>query len=250
MGKRFFALLTTFTAFLLVSAPTFAYEGAKGGPPDNIEGYHHLYTEVMIDIYVIGIIFAIATAYLLIRYRRRSPDQEGKPVKLSGLASVGWAIIPAFVFMADDLYLAANTWKLFNDFRRMPANSYEVELESRMWQWSYTYPEGHQTVNELRVPAGTPVVLRMKSADVIHSHYIPDFKVKEDSMPGRITYLWFYPKEPGEHVVTCAEYCGILHSRMHGKVIVMPEDEFAVWVKEKSGKEYSKLHMKKEVSKL
>ena len=240
MSKRFLALLTAVTAFLFVSAPSYAYEGTTGGPPDNVEGWHHLWREVYIDIMVIGIVFAIITAYLLIRYRRTSPSQEGTPTKLSGVAAVGWVVIPAFIFLADDMYLAANTWKLFNDYRRIPQNSYEVELESRMWMWNYTYPEGHTTVNELRVPAGMPIVLRMKSADVIHSHYMPDFKVKEDSMPGRVTYLWFYPKEPGEHVVTCAEYCGILHSSMQGKVIVMPEDEFATWVEEKSGKPYSK----------
>ena len=71
----------------------------------------------------------------------------------------------------------------------------------------------------------------MTSRDTLHSHYIPDFRIKEDSMPGRVTYIWFYPEEPGEHVVTCAEYCGLLHSKMYGKLIVMPEDEFETWYK-------------------
>jgi cytochrome c oxidase subunit 2 len=74
--------------------------------------------------------------------------------------------------------------------------------------------------------------MRMTSRDVIHSFYLPDFKVKEDSMPGRVTYLWFYPKEPGEHIITCAEFCGVLHSNMRGTVIAMPEDEFNKWLAE------------------
>ena len=238
MGKRFYALLSTLTVFLLVSAPSFAYEGATDSIPDNAETWAHLWKEVLIDITLVGSLFAAITVYLLVKYRRTSPDQEGTPVKMSSMASAGWVVIPVFLFLADDFYLAANAWKLWNNFRRVPANSYEVQLESRMWMWNYKYPEGHTTVNELRVPAGRPVVLRMKSADVLHSHYMPDFKVKEDSMPGRVTYLWFHPKKPGEHVVTCAEYCGIMHSGMKGKVIVMPEDEFAAWIEEKSGKPY------------
>jgi cytochrome c oxidase subunit 2 len=141
-----------------------------------------------------------------------------------------WALIPAFIFMADDLYLAGKTWALFNDYRNVPENSYEIKLESAMWSWNYTYPNGVEAMNDLRVPAGRPVVMRMTSRDVIHSFYLPDFKVKEDSMPGRVTYLWFYPKEPGEHIITCAEFCGVLHSNMRGTVIAMPEDEFNKWL--------------------
>jgi len=70
----------------------------------------------------------------------------------------------------------------------------------------------------------------MTSRDVVHSFFLPDFKVKEDLMPGRVTYLWFYPKEPGEHLITCAEYCGVIHSSMMGTVIAMPQDEFNKWI--------------------
>ncbi len=102
--------------------------------------------------------------------------------------------------------------------------------------WDYTYPNGVQTQNVLRVPAGKPVMLRMTSRDVVHSHFIPDFRVKEDSMPGRITYLWFYPQEPGKHIVSCGEYCGIMHSYMVGNLIVMPEDEFNAWYEQEGAK--------------
>ena len=152
---------------------------------------------------------------------------------------LGWALIPVFVFMADDLYLALRGWDLFNDYRTVPAERLEIRLESRMWNWFFTYPNGVQTVDELRVPAGKPVLVTMKSADTVHSLFIPDFRVKEDSMPGRITYLWFYPKKAGEHVFTCAEYCGLLHSRMKGKLIVMDEDEFSVWLEKENSQEGS-----------
>jgi cytochrome c oxidase subunit 2 len=105
-----------------------------------------------------------------------------------------------------------------------------------MWRWDFTYPNGVQVTNELRVPAGKPVMLRMTATDVVHSFYLPDFRVKEDSMPGRVTYLWFYPRKPGEHLATCAEFCGMMHSKMIGKVIVLPPEEFTAWYDEEAKK--------------
>lgn len=210
----------------------FAYTEA-GGPgqiPDIPGGWNHLFNEILVDITVIGVIFATITLYLLIRYRRRYPGQDGSPPKLSTAAAVGWALIPAFVFMADDIYLAAEGWDLWNQYRRVPENAYEVKVEGAMWSWRFIYPDGVETFNELRVPAGKPVVARLTSKDVVHSFFLPDFRVKEDLMPGRITYVWFYPKEPGEHLITCAEYCGVMHSGMKGTIIAMPEGEFNNWI--------------------
>jgi cytochrome c oxidase subunit 2 len=199
-------------------------------------GWDHLWHEVIIDITILGVLFSLITLYFMYKYRRRHPDQEGNPPKLSAGMAIGWAIIPVFIFMADDFYLAANGWQLWNDYRQVPANRMEIKLESGMYSWDYTYPNGVETQNELRVPAGKPIMLRMTSRDTLHSHYIPDFRVKEDSMPGRITYLWFYPKEPGEHIVSCGEYCGIMHSYMVGKVIVMPKDKFNQWYNQEAAK--------------
>ena len=110
-----------------------------------------------------------------------------------------------------------------------------------MWTWDYTYPNGVRTFNELVVPEDQPVVLRMTSRDTIHSHFIPNYRIKEDSMPGRVTYMWFESGKPGEHVVACAEYCGHLHSRMTGKVVVLPREEFETWYKSESEKQLAKL---------
>src|SRR3989304_4731365 len=171
MMRRFYQLVVLLLLVLLPAAALASEGEGAYGVHDPAEGFKHLWREVMIDITVIGIIFAIITVYMLFKYRRKHPDQEGKPPKLSPTSVLGWALIPVFVFMADDFFLAAK-----------------------------------------------PILVRMTGRDVIHSMYLPDFKVKEDSMPGRITYLWFYPKEPGEHTITCAEYCGILHSGMAGNV--------------------------------
>ncbi len=206
------------------------------GVSDPAEGFHHLWEEVMIDIFAIGIIFSLITIYLLIKYRRRYEGQEGSPPKLTKISRVGWVLIPVFIFMADDLFIAAEGWTLWNTYRTPPENSYEIELESAMWSWNFTYPDGVEAMNELRVPVGTPILLRMTSRDVVHSLFLPDFKVKEDSMPGRVTYMWFLPKDAGEYVMTCAEFCGVMHSMMHGKVIVMEENDFNTWMAEEKAK--------------
>ena len=240
MKKRFYAASAALLSPLLFSVPAMANSEAmaeKGGGmiADPVEGWHELWHEMLVDITVMGLIFAAVTLYFMFRYHRKYPQQEGKPVKLSFAGMMLWALIPAFLFMADDLYLAGKTWALYNTYRNPPENSYEIRVEASMWTWSFTYPNGVEATNELRVPAGQPIVMRMKSRDVIHSFFMPDFKVKEDTMPGRVTYLWFYPKEPGEHVITCTEYCGVLHSSMQGKLIIMPRDEFNKWLaKEKA----------------
>lgn len=216
-----------------IAVPTgLAWASVEGAAPvrDPAPGWDHLWREVIIDITVIGILFALVTAYLIWRYRRTPDNQTGTGPTLSPAAAVGWVVIPAFVFMADDFFIAANGWALWNAYRDVPADRLEVQLESGMYSWDYTYPNGAHTQNQLVVPAGKPILLRMTSRDTLHSHFIPDFRVKEDSMPGRVTYLWFLPKEAGkEHVVTCAEYCGVMHSYMAGRVIVKTPEEFKTW---------------------
>ncbi|MBI3149089.1 MAG: cytochrome c oxidase subunit II [Betaproteobacteria bacterium] len=207
-----------------------------GAVNDPARGWDRLWHEVIVDISVLGVIFAAITAWFVIRYRRRDPAQEGGSFKLTTASAVGWALIPTFVFMADDFYLAAKGWALWNDYRSVPAERLEVQLESGMYSWDYTYPNGVKVQNELKVPAGKPVLLRMTSRDTIHSHFIPDFRVKEDSMPGRVTYLWFYPEKPGEHIVTCAEFCGVMHSYMVGKVIVVAPADFTAWYEQEAAR--------------
>jgi cytochrome c oxidase subunit 2 len=203
---------------------------------DPARGWDRLWREYLVDVSIIFAVFAGLGAWFMWRYRRRSPHEVGSAPPLSRAAAVGWVVIPVFVFMADDLYLAARTWQLWNVYRDVPADRLEVRLEAAMWRWDFTYPNGVQATNELRVPAGKPVMLRMTATDVVHSFYLPDFRVKEDSMPGRVTYLWFYPQKTGEYVATCAEYCGMMHSKMTGKVIVVPPAEFAAWYEDEARK--------------
>lgn len=218
-------------AMPLLFLPDLAWSD-EAGVPDLRAGWDELWHELMVDIWVIGILFAVITLYLLIRYRRKRHDEEGQGPKLSKLASFGWVFVPAFLFLADDIFLAAKNFELWNKMREVPAGAYEIKVEGFMWGFDITHPGGATATNELRVPEGTPVKASLTSRDVVHSFFLPDYRVKWDMMPGMNTYLWFNSGAPGEHVMTCAEYCGTMHSGMYGKVIVMPRADFDKWVKE------------------
>jgi cytochrome c oxidase subunit 2 len=231
------ACLTSVTTAIAADYRAAAEPGAAAVIRDPAAGWDHLWREVIIDITVIGVLFAIITAWLLWRYRYRPGNETGHAPKLSPAAAVAWVVIPTFVFLSDDLFIAANGWQLWNDYRNVPADRLEIQLETGMYSFDYTYPNGLRTQNELRVPAGKPVLLRMTSRDTLHNHFIPDFRVKEDSMPGRVTYLWFLPKEAGkEHVVTCASYCGVMHSYMASKIVVLAPEDYKAWYEQEGAK--------------
>lgn len=237
LGLAATACLVSATTVLASEYHAAAEPGAVTEIKDPAAGWDHLWREVIIDITIIGVLFAIITAWLLWRYRHRPGNETGHAPKLSAAAAVAWVVIPTFVFLSDDLFIAANGWQLWNTYREVPADRLEIQLETGMYSFDYTYPNGLRTQNELKVPAGKPVLLRMTSRDTLHNHFIPDFRVKEDSMPGRVTYLWFLPKEAGkEHVVTCAAYCGVMHSYMSSKIVVLSPEDYKAWYEQEGAK--------------
>ncbi|MCA1664490.1 MAG: cupredoxin domain-containing protein, partial [Myxococcales bacterium] len=119
--------------------------------------------------------------------------------------------------------------------RVAPENSYDIYVSAKQWMWKFAYPEGSRSIAQLYVPAGRPVKLIMSSRDVIHSFYVPDFRLKQDVLPGRYTTLWFTVKEPGTHQIFCAEYCGTNHSTMRGEVIALDPADFGKWLAANGG---------------
>jgi cytochrome c oxidase subunit II len=170
--------------------------------------------------------------YLLIRYRAKSPDEVGtaKPMTL-GLA-LAWTLVPSAIFMADDFLLAAKGWTLWSVQRTVPKGAMEINVTGNQWFFDYDYGNGI-TDTELTVPVGKPIVLRMTSNDVIHSFGLIDYRLKEDIMPGRITYIWFYPDKPLETKVVCVEFCGNSHSEMTNAVHAVSQAEYDAWMAKK-----------------
>jgi cytochrome c oxidase subunit 2 len=112
----------------------------------------------------------------------------------------------------------------------VPKDALEIKVTGQKWFWSFDYPEGINTVNELVVPAGKPIKLLMSSKDVIHSFFVPDFRIKMDVLPNRYTITWFEAPEIGNHNLFCAEFCGDKHSDMIGTVKVVSKREYAEWL--------------------
>ena len=222
---RLLTATLTMAATVLLTTQAFA-AGDLANPP---EAWEALWATVMFDLYIIGGIMTVLAIYMLIKFKAKSPEQVGTAKKLSTAQAISFALIPAAIFMADDFFLAAKGWTVWNDYRRVPENAMEIKVTGYQWYWEFEYEDGTVT-EELVMPVGQPVVLRMTSEDVVHDFGIPHYRVKEDVMPGRITYIWINPVEANETIVQCAEFCGADHTNMWTAVRAIPQDEFDAWL--------------------
>lgn len=181
-------------------------------------------------IILVGIVIAII--YFIIKYKRKSDNDVTSLVDHSTTLEITWSAIPIV------LIIIVFIWG-FRDFMKMriaPGGAYEIHVTGKSWLWEYGYINGGKHLNDLYVPAGRPVKLVMTSADVLHSFYVPDYRIKQDVVPGRYTTVWFEVLEPGESIIFCTEYCGRSHSDMIGKVIALEQSEFDEWLKSAGGK--------------
>jgi cytochrome c oxidase subunit 2 len=173
---------------------------------------------------------AVGTAAVLFffRYRRRSPTQTTEYVVPSVKTEFLFVSLPLLFFL---------TWFVigFRDFvfvSTPPKDSMDVYVMGKQWMWKFSYPEGPNGVNVLHVPANRPVRLLITSRDVLHSFFVPSFRIKMDAVPGRYTQTWFEATKPGTYQILCTEYCGLSHSKMLGEVVVLAPEEWDAWVKE------------------
>jgi len=167
-------------------------------------------------------------SYFVIRYNhKRNPT----PTDIEGNTwlEVLWTVIPLAIVMVMFYYGFLG----YRTMRNVPQDAMAVKVTAMMWRWSFAYENGLQT-DVLRVPLGKPVKVLLRSNDVIHSFYVPAFRIKKDVVPGQENVAWFEPTSLGEFDLMCAEYCGVDHSKMLSKVIVMPEAEFTRWYKSKA----------------
>ncbi len=184
-----------------------------------------LYIYLVLVSGVMTALIFLAVAFLAIKYRR-VPGRDAHPIEGSTLLEVSWTILPFFVMLTFFVWGAV----LFFQERTPPANATEVYVVAKQWMWKIEHMEGQREINELHVPTGENVKLIMTSQDVIHSFFIPAFRVKQDVLPGRYTTLWFKATVPGRYHLFCAEYCGTNHSGMGGDIVVMDPEHYARWM--------------------
>ena len=166
-----------------------------------------------------------AVVYFAARYRHRkgvlAEQIEGSiPLELT------WSIIPLGVFLVIFAWGAVVYFK----GRTPPRDATEVYVVAKQWMWKLEHAEGQREINELHVPVGRDVKLIMTSQDVIHSFFIPAFRVKQDVLPGRYTVLWFRATKAGTYHLFCAEYCGTQHSGMIGDIVVQEPAQYEAWM--------------------
>jgi cytochrome c oxidase subunit 2 len=175
---------------------------------------------------VVTLILAVLVVYFSIKYRRRRGGHKPVQPPTSLLAEYAWIVIPVPILFGFFLWGAS----LYSEAQRPPADRMEIDVVAKQWMWKVQHRQGRREIDELHVPTGRPVRLTMISQDVIHSFFVPAFRLKQDVLPGRYTSLWFQATTPGEYHLFCAEYCGTQHSGMVGRIVVMTPAKFAEWL--------------------
>ena len=183
-------------------------------------------TTFIIIVAISAILLLLVSAvmiYLIIKYNKK---RNHTPANIHGSTTLEilWTVIPIMLVMG----MFFSGYESFKNMRSVPENAFIIKVTARMWQWSFEYPNGKKS-DTLYVPLSKPIKAELTSNDVNQSYYIPSKSEKEDVIPGRTNYMWFQPTSIGSYYIECAEYCGMNHSRMLTKLVVMNDDDFDKW---------------------
>jgi len=164
--------------------------------------------------------------YFALKYKRKSEADKTAYISHNNFLEFLWSFIPFVIFMGVFVW----GWVIYSQMRSFPEDALEVSVLGQKWNWAFEYKNGRKSAGVLVVPENTPIKLVMTSKDVLHSFYIPAFRVKQDLIPGRYTALWFNSKYKGEFQIFCTEYCGDQHSGMLATAKVVSREEFDEWL--------------------
>ncbi len=184
-------------------------------------------------IYIIGfslvlLLFITVLMVVFVFKYRRSKHPEPSDIRGNWVLETAWTLIPTAIALSM-FYIG---WSSYIGLRNVPPGAVEIDVYAQQFSWIIVYPNGKETENEIVVPRGKPVKLNVTSEDVLHSLFIPAFKVKIDAVKGMKTYVWFYPEKEGKYMFQCTEYCGVGHSAMTGTLTVIPKAEYEKWLEE------------------
>lgn len=174
-------------------------------------------------------LFAITLVmiWFVIRYRR-SKHPVPSDIRGNVLLEIAWITIPTIIAM----FMFVSGWQSYTGLRNVPEGAMEIEVLGQSFSWIFVYENEKETENEILVPVNKPVKLNITSLDVIHSMFIPAFRVKVDAVNGVNTFAWFLPEKEGEYFFQCTEFCGTGHADMTGVVKVVSQEEFDEWMAE------------------
>ena len=202
--------------------------------PKQVSSFAHdidnLFYFIFYSSVVLFLIVVLGMAYLAIKYRFK----KGDDVRLTSSLDHNTTLEAMFFIIPLILVSITFVWgiKSYLDMITVPDDAIEIKVTGQSWFWTFDYPEGGSTLNELVVPVETPIKIVLSSTDVLHSFYIPVMRSKMDVLPNRYNLMWFDANQTGEYEIFCTEYCGTGHSNMNAKVIVMPQKMYEVWLAE------------------
>jgi len=179
---------------------------------------------VLCSVVALGVF--VAMIWFCVKYRRGSTADRSDRKRSSLPVELAWTIVPFLLFCG----LFGWSLVLWQQLRTPPHDADTVYVVAKQWMWKLQYPGGQREINRLHLPLGRPTRLVMTSQDVIHSFYVPAFRMKQDVLPGRYTQMWFTPTRTGTFDLLCAEFCGTDHAAMRGQVVVMPPARYAQWL--------------------
>ena len=178
-----------------------------------------------------GILTSVLVVYFAVKYRTNDPLAVGAPITGSIPLELAWSVIPFLISVVIFAWAA----QVFFDISRPPDQTLNIYSTGKRWMWKFQHLDGRAEINELHVPIGRAVKITFTSEDVLHSLYFPEFRVKADAIPGRLSTVWFNATKIGTFNIRCAEYCGTRHSGMIGKVHVMEPAAYQAWLSGDSG---------------
>jgi cytochrome c oxidase subunit II len=190
-----------------------------------------LYLFLVLASAAIVILIVALVVVFSIRYRRGSaaPRPELRLLTTREF-EIGWTAATFFLF----LFIFAWSGSVRLSMLAPPQNAIEIHIEGKQWMWKVQHPNGTREINSLHIPVNEPVRLIMTSQDVIHSFFVPAFRIKQDVVPGRYTQTWFKATKAGTQHLFCSQFCGTQHSRMVGEIVVMSPDDYARWLREQA----------------
>lgn len=188
--------------------------------------YFIFYLSIFFFVLVTG-----GSFYFAWKYKKKGKDTFTQGLAHNTSLEIFWTVVPTILVFVVFVW----GFKTYLKMQVPPSNAIEIKVTGQKWFWTFAYPQGVVTTNELVVPVNKPVNLLMSSKDVIHSFYIPNFRLKNDVLPNRYSALWFEATQEGEFNLFCAEYCGTSHSDMIGKIKVLSEADYELWLASSSG---------------
>ena len=191
-------------------------------------GHPEVVDSIMLYIVGISVVFLVGITFTMIyfvfKYHRKK-NTEPENIHGSILLESIWIIIPTLLALSMFYF----GWQGYQFGQEIPEDAYSVDVVAKMWDWDFIYENGYNS-DTLYVPLNNTIVLQMKSLDVTHSLFIPAFRIKQDVIFGKINQLVFKTEEIGKYDIACAEYCGLNHSQMYTKVVILSENDFQNWL--------------------